>query len=292
MKASVPFNLSIQPISTKTKSAALTAGISQLMKASNRFYDEYAKRVLRASKSIVVYNDTKGSLRDSIKLIDSGGTLTLDTSSIGSGEAQFRRNALSAGFSEEEANEDEYNPYLHGQSEARASVQEFGYPFNRGIWSEYPPNPNSPKPFLRGLGYKRIAFIVAAGSMAQDSIQYNSLSMPTGQSNISKYAAVSERLLYRSYQKIIDNYLAGKNVPKYLRRDLPKLPAVVPMQAGVAQFKLMVGYNLPINFDTGSRPEWGSPVGQALSGGIYRSVNNKPTRYTGSELVDGGILIP
>lgn len=291
MKASVPFNLAIKPISSKSKSKQLTAGISNLLKASDLFYQEYAKRVLKASKSIVVHNDTKGSLRDSIRLIDRGGTLTLDTSSIGSGESQFRRNHLSAGFSEEESNEDEYNPYLHGQSEARASVQEFGYPFNRGIWSEYPPNPNSPKKSLAGFGYKRIAFIVAAASMATDYIDYTGSSFQVS-NKITNYASTSEQLLYRSYQKIIDNYLAGKSVPKYLRKKLPTLPAAVPLQAGVSDFKLVVGYSLPINFETGYNPELRSPVGPILSNKRYYSVAGKPSDYSGQYLVDMGILIP
>lgn len=286
MRASVPFNLQIQPISSKNSSRELIKGIQTLLKGSDAFYREYKKRTLRASQSIINSSGFPGSIRDSLKIVETTNGFSLDTSGLAYGEDYLN----SGGYYDETGST--YNEYTDGGGVARAAVQEYGYPFRNGYWGPYAPNPNSPKRNLQGLGYKRVAFIVAAESMHKESVDYT---IGIGQGDVTDYGNRTAQGLYRSYQKIIDRYLSGKKIPNYMRKAVGDGPKKNTLRAGVSRFEFNASYNLPLNAFTGGRPKWTSPANQRYNGlgntyfsATFRSIGQADL----SDLIDMGAIIP
>jgi len=134
----------------------------------------------------------------------------------------------------------------------KAIMQEFGYPYDNW-YGPYEPNPNSPKPKFRGLGYLRVGLIVAARSLESNSIDYNLV-------NVSKQDVKSyERYVSKTLNRVIQNFAL-----RFARGELNKLPKYysdkikAPTQtvaSNVSRFGSFKGLriSIPLSVDIGNR---------------------------------------
>lgn len=134
----------------------------------------------------------------------------------------------------------------------KAVVQEFGYPYDNW-YGPYDPNPNSPQPKFKGLGYLRVGLIVAARSLDSNSIDYNLV-------NVSKQDVTNyERYVSKTLNRIVQSFAL-----RFARGELNKLPTYysskvkAPTQtvaSNVSRFGSFKGLQLsiPLSVDIGTR---------------------------------------
>lgn len=216
VQTNLPLSVSISS-SSKDAQKALSI-IEGFIKTLPVIVDELARRSLIASREIAPVGNYSFQSYDSTfkkskskKSHYSTGKFTNFEGEGGELRDSIYLNSSNSGFS------------LHsggtgGDNEIKAIVQEFGYEYEN-YWGPYPPNPKRKPHYsgtaagrIRGLGYLRVAMIIAADSLNSDkgdsagSISY--VSVPS-RSDVRNYQQVVERRLTQVISKFLTAYAKG-----------------------------------------------------------------------------------
>lgn len=282
MQVNVPVNLRIVPKVKQSGDKKILAGIESFMLGIPLIIKELEKRTLKASQKIAP--NRTGGLADSIEI--------QQTSGLG----------FSLSVSPDDYTGDsEVGQWATGNP-VRGIMMEFGYPY-KNYWGPYHPNPRTGTPAspkytvktlyggnrpltakqkrdlgkprtraassgttkLKGLGYMRIAYVVAARSLTSTSISYSGNGV--GRADVVDYVGRTEKELIRSIRHILANYLRGGNLPSYLRRkSFPATPAKVPI-GSVTAYGEVKGLNLNLSLNIQNDPYYdGMRTGANLYG--------------------------
>ncbi len=129
-------------------------------------------------------------------------------------------------------------------SKVRGIMMEFGYPYSTNYWGPYLPNPSpgfkgisahsTTKSYknkkkgsyvarvaskkgtenLKGLGYLRVSYIIAARSLFTDKTNYSRSGLSLAR--VRSYVSETQTEFVGSLQKLLVKYIQGSNLPKYL----------------------------------------------------------------------------
>lgn len=209
-------------ISSSSKDAAKTLSIlSGFIQTLPIIVNELASRAQIAAKEIAPYNNISFSPthQGTRKTRYARGGFT--DSKMGGGDLKrsIRVTSTDDGLSMKSGGSGE-------DDEIKAVMQEFGYP-TQNYWGPYPPNPKR-KPYysgttagrVKGLGYLRVALIMAADSLNTGSNKdASSISyyMAPSRSDIRNYEQVVERRLRQVISKFLLAYAKGNktSLPSY-----------------------------------------------------------------------------
>lgn len=186
--------------------------------------NELARRSLIASKEIAPYRNVSfmkygGDYeKPSGKSRYSTGGFSVDDAVGGELRDSIYLKKSSTGFSLGTAG-------LEEDTEVKAVMQEFGYP-QENYWGPYAPNPKR-KPYysgtaagrIKGLGYLRVAMIIAADSLNNDNGK--------GSASSISYTSVPSRADVRNYQQVVERRLTqviSKFLTAYAKGNLATLP--------------------------------------------------------------------
>lgn len=297
MQVNVPVNLRIVPRVKDSGNKKILAGIESFMLGIPLIINQFQKRTLRASQMIAPFRT--GGLLNSIDIEpagDLGFSLTVAPYDY-TGDSEIGQWASG-------------NP-------VRGIIMEFGYPY-KNYWGPYHPNPRTGTPAnpkytykimhgggsrpltskqkrdlgkprvkaassgttkLKGLGYMRVAYIVAARSLASGSISYSGNGI--GRSDIENYKDRTQEELVKSVRHILANYLRGGNLPSYLRRkSFPATPAKAQI-GSVNKYGEIKRFNLTLNLNIQNDPYYDSMrTGENLWG-------SNTSLFRGSPAVEG-----
>jgi hypothetical protein len=159
-----------------------------------------------------------------------------------------------------------------GITGVKALMQEFGYPYDNW-YGPYDPNPNSPIPRFKGLGYLRVGLIAIARSLDAEQTDY---AVSASQSSIKNYERVVNQSLNSILQKFALRFARGEldKLPKYYRNKV-KAPTET-VAPNVSRFGTFKGLNLriPLYVELNNRVVDGlqlKGIGQSKSGKSFVS---------------------
>ena len=289
MQVNVPVNLVISSKVKDKNKKKIIAGIEQFMSLVPNIFAEHKKRTHRASVAMAPVR--RGLLQKSIKLYETG-------------ENQFGLSVSPEKYEEELTGKNIVKTYtirgvaangkkiiikkhkrkdLIAGNPVRGIMQEFGYPYRHPVFKgPYNPNPKGPK--IKGLGYLRVAYIVAARSLNASSITYSKTRLD--KNAVANYVKSTENEFSLAISKILANYLRGGSLPSYLKRKSVKKVARTVDLGSVKSYGSVTGLNLRIPINIQNTPEYDNMrVGDNLRNATA-SLNNKPFAKNASFLTD------
>jgi hypothetical protein len=275
MQIDIPIGISIAP-SKGSKSETLKgiADIESFMKNMPKIINQFGKRAEKASKHIAPVKT--GGLRNSIKAeIDIFGVgLTVSPN-------DYLEESMEWNNSDEFDNPKKSIPV---GNPVRGIMQEFGYPYDYDYWhAPYAPNPKGGKAGIKGLGYMRIAYVIAARSLHTDNIAYG-LNGINRQSVIG-YVRSTEKEFSASMQKLLVKYVQRKNLPRYLStKSTPQAPFKLDLGKKISYGVIKdISLNLPLNIENN--------YGDSSSYRRGLNLSTATRSFYGKEEMLGGFLI-
>lgn len=139
-----------------------------------------------------------------------------------------------------------------GRNGVKALMQEYGYPYDNW-YGPYDPNPNSPLPQFKGLGYLRISLIVAARSLDKNAVDL--VAVGASKDMIKNYQRVVSASLNRVLQGFALRFATGNlsKLPAYYANKVKAPRETVP--SNVSRFGSFKGLrvNIPLAVEINDR---------------------------------------